>query len=392
MSDLGHSVQGGRDYFPSLDGLRFVSILFVVLHHLDTFTGNFLTYTESYPLIGEIGYFSIQFFFVGSGFLITYFLINELDRSGYISLKKYFIRRILRIWPGYYLLLGMAFLAYWIQPFFLIPGVSDVYYQSPGFSSSVLCFGFILPHLPPFFSPTAPYIHQTYTIGIEEQFYFLWGLIFFFFKRVHGYVLLVLFISVCVGAVWHQLYHTTVGAPAEGSVLSFFSSAVTFLKYSRITTFAIGSFFAYAYHAKASWLNVYSKPAAQFLFYLFLGSLLYVRSRGIYLPDELISFAMISLFFFSMKSSAHFMSFSHPLLVFLGKISYGIYLFHLFAIVLACKLVSCFTDSATSSVFLLLSALTVGLSIAFGWLSYRFVESRFLELKRRFYQQKKITR
>ena len=151
MSDQVSIANKQREYFPSLDGLRFLSILFVVLHHLDTFTGNFIKDNVSYPWVGEVGYFSIQFFFVGSGFLITYFLLTELDQTGSISLRKYFLRRILRIWPGYYLLLAMAFVAYLIFPLMSIPGVSENYYQDTLFSSSVLCFGFFLPHIPTFF-------------------------------------------------------------------------------------------------------------------------------------------------------------------------------------------------------------------------------------------------
>jgi peptidoglycan/LPS O-acetylase OafA/YrhL len=72
---------------------------------------------------------------------------------------------------------------------------------------------------------------------------------------------------------------------------------------------------------------------------------------------------------------------------YLGKISYGIYLFHIFAIVFACKLVSCFFDKEGSllvTFFLCLSTLI--LSIVFGGISYHYYESYFLKLKQRFRQ------
>lgn len=385
MSDQVSIANKQREYFPSLDGLRFLSILFVVLHHLDTFTGNFIKDNVSYPWVGEVGYFSIQFFFVGSGFLITYFLLTELDQTGSISLRKYFLRRILRIWPGYYLLLAMAFVAYLIFPLMSIPGVSENYYQDTLFSSSVLCFGFFLPHIPTFFSPSPPYIHQTYTIGIEEQFYLVWGMIFLFFRLHHKRLIFFLAISVALLELWHYSYHSLYGRPVSGTSLSYLSGAVTYMKYSRITTFAIGAFFAYAYIKKASWLRIYSMRSLQLYFYAFLMIIVVVGIRKLPWSDELISFVMISLFFFSARSSFRFLRFSQPFLVYLGKISYGIYLFHMFAIVLACKLVSIFFSASSFPVFLLLAFLSVGFSILFGWLSYHLVEKKFLNVKQKFY-------
>jgi peptidoglycan/LPS O-acetylase OafA/YrhL len=88
--------------FAGLDGLRFISISFVVLHHLDTFLNYYQLGNFDFPAIGRIGYYGIQFFFAGSGFLITYLLLAEYEQKGSISIRSFYIRRILRIWPGYY--------------------------------------------------------------------------------------------------------------------------------------------------------------------------------------------------------------------------------------------------------------------------------------------------
>src|SRR4051812_37529305 len=95
-------------HFAGLDGLRFISITFVVLHHLFTFKTNFGFTRFDYPILWLIGFYGIQFFFMGSGFLITYLLLLEKQETGSISLRHFFMRRMLRIWPGYYLLIVIA--------------------------------------------------------------------------------------------------------------------------------------------------------------------------------------------------------------------------------------------------------------------------------------------
>ena len=168
-------------HFAGLDGLRFVSISFVVLHHLFTFKKNFGFTEFDAPILGTIGFYGIQFFFMGSGFLITYLLLYELESNGKICLKSFFLRRILRIWPAYYLLI-LLFLFVVKQDSFRIPGTTDQYLAADYVMSNRLYLLF-LPHIQPFLFPTAPLIHHTYTIGIEEQFYVIWGLLFFFFGK-----------------------------------------------------------------------------------------------------------------------------------------------------------------------------------------------------------------
>lgn len=294
------------------------------------------------------------------------------------------MRRILRIWPGYYLLLLFAVIGFFIFPVFSIPGTSDEFYTSQTFYLSSLCFIFFLPHLPPFFSTTAPFIHQTYTIGIEEQFYLGWGIIFWLFKKNGLKVIAILAMTVLILELWHDLYFYLYGAPKNGTIQSFLCSVATYFRYSRITTFSIGSIFAYWHINKSRWLRVYSISYIQLIFIVGLGVLLTLGYTGSFMADEIISVAMISLLMFSINSSISWLRFSHPLLVFLGKISYGIYLFHMFAIVLAVKFVILFSDKDSIFHYFILSVLTAFLSILFGFLSYEFFEKPILRLKKNY--------
>src|ERR1700726_2966401 len=83
-------------YFPSLDRLRAISILAVIWYHVP----------ELRP-IWSTGFLGVHLFFVISGFLITTLLLREKEENGTISLRNFYVRRTLRIFPAYYLTLGL---------------------------------------------------------------------------------------------------------------------------------------------------------------------------------------------------------------------------------------------------------------------------------------------
>ena len=91
-----------RLYFPNLNGLRFIAALLVIVHHIEQ-----LKYIYGLPnnfsssfvqIIGELG---VILFFVLSGFLITYLLLEEEKRTTTIAVKNFYLRRVLRIWPAW---------------------------------------------------------------------------------------------------------------------------------------------------------------------------------------------------------------------------------------------------------------------------------------------------
>src|SRR5512133_2184884 len=83
-------------YFPALDGLRAISILLVLAHHLPRFESPLL------QIMQENGRYGVSFFFAISGFLICTLLLREQRENGRISLTKFYSRRALRLFPLYY--------------------------------------------------------------------------------------------------------------------------------------------------------------------------------------------------------------------------------------------------------------------------------------------------
>lgn len=88
--------------YPELDSLRFISILLVVCHHQFLDQNAFLLWTKKYAWVG------VDLFFVLSGFIITGLLLKEYENSQHIHLKKFWLKRILRLWPSWLLTLILS--------------------------------------------------------------------------------------------------------------------------------------------------------------------------------------------------------------------------------------------------------------------------------------------
>lgn len=102
---------GERIYFPELDGLRFIAFLMVFLFHGGLPVGMVATAIgrTAARAFRENGGYGVQLFFILSGYLITTLLLREEARFGRVALRAFWIRRILRIWPLYYLLIFIGF-------------------------------------------------------------------------------------------------------------------------------------------------------------------------------------------------------------------------------------------------------------------------------------------
>lgn len=153
---------GGGERIQSLDGLRALSITLVILGHLGG-TANF-PIPNDVMQFAELGGTGVRVFFVISGFLITTLLLDEHDRSKTISLKAFYLRRTLRIFPAYYAFLLVAvFLRRW--------GVADS--PDAAFLTSVTYTSNYLPD-------RGWLLGHTWSLGVEEQFYLLWPAVVLF--------------------------------------------------------------------------------------------------------------------------------------------------------------------------------------------------------------------
>ena len=95
-------IDSNKVFFPNLEGLRFFAFFVVFINHAFASLGyynpskTFVFVRTHFLLNGNLG---VSFFFVLSGFLITYLLLKEKELTGKINIKNFYLRRVLRIWP-----------------------------------------------------------------------------------------------------------------------------------------------------------------------------------------------------------------------------------------------------------------------------------------------------
>ncbi len=134
---------------PSLDGLRAVSIVLVIVGHLFHVLG--------YGYAGNLGNLGVRVFFVISGFLITGLLIKEIDKTSKIDLLKFYFRRTLRIFPPFYFYLLIIFTAALLG--FIVEPLKS--------------FLFAATYTTNYLNPSGWYLGHTWSLSVEEQFYLL---------------------------------------------------------------------------------------------------------------------------------------------------------------------------------------------------------------------------
>ena len=186
-------------YFNNLDGLRFFAAFAVIIGHCQSliFQRGLRAYS---PFADKLANFGVDFFFVLSGFLISYLLLREIDKTGTIKIRFFYYRRFLRIWPVYFAfgLIGLAVGKIFIDWFNYHPeyshdySIKDFFYNVFFLGTFSINFQAMLGFHRPVSSLM---VGHFWSLGIEEQFYLLWAPLMFIFKK-RTWILIGLFIGI----------------------------------------------------------------------------------------------------------------------------------------------------------------------------------------------------
>lgn len=369
------------NYFPGLDALRFFAALIVLLSHLDQIRADFfIPQFMPFDRISLNGGMGVDFFFVLSGFLITYLLLCEKDKTNTISLKNFYIRRTLRIWPLYYLIL--------ILGFFILPYIHliDLPYYSENFkihyTPNLILYLTLLPHLAYSIYPAVPHIGQSWSIGVEEQFYVFWPLLIRFAKNTHRVIIISGISYILIKVFFLFLY----SKHREISGLLYLKN---YLVMCRFDNMMLGAWGAYVFFTgKASILSfIYKKT-------VFICSMLFIPVIGWCLGKSqlqnashiLLSVCFLIIILNISTNPNTILKLNYSWLNYLGKISYGIYMYHFmiipFVITLFIKFFS--YNGNSPGLTILFYVASIFLTITVSALSYRLFESYFLKYKTKF--------
>jgi peptidoglycan/LPS O-acetylase OafA/YrhL len=358
-------------YHPELDVLRFLAFLAVFFHHalprdVALYTNNGFPAAVAAWLVTakEAGAYGVDLFFVLSAYLITELLLREHASHGSFSISSFYVRRALRIWPLYFTFLAITVL--------VVPGIlpddrfGTLYIVSfVLFVGNWVCAANGLP-----FSVASP----LWSISIEEQFYLFWPPLLRLagVNRARQLAIGLLLVALSTRILL--------------AVLDVTHPAVWCNTIARLDSIALGAILAVSLKGRAPQM----KTGVRFL----LGGvglvilLLVAKYLGQDGPTSVITYlatasASVMLLVAVLRNDAQFLlvrPFSW--LVYLGRISYGLYVFHLLGLALVAKLI--ITGVGIPLGFEIRVLLSFGLTVLLAAVSYRWLEQPFLRMKKRF--------
>lgn len=363
-------------FFEGINGLRFFAAIAVVITHIELIKGAFgiKNYWKN-TFVFNLGGLGVYFFFVLSGFLITYLLLVEKQKTNTISVKKFYWRRVLRIWPLYYLIVLVGF---FILPQFELFHIS---YLQPSFNNNfkvnLLMYLLILPNLAFSIFSAVPNIGQTWSIGVEEQFYIAWPWIVKKSKNILQTLIIIIFSLIALKVIvllLGKFYQQQKWYPA----------LKLFIAMSKFECMAIGGIGAYYLFQKHAFLSYFKNKLVPIISSVLIVLLLYITPS--FLQDGLhivMSILFLAILLYVVTSSKLWLQ--NKLLDFLGKISYGLYMYHFMLIPLMLFLVMKFVSTDNTIAFnIILYSATIITSIAIASLSYYLFELKFIRLKDKF--------
>lgn len=372
---MTNNTKTDRLYFPNLNGVRFLAALGVIVHHIEQYknTWTMPSLWFSSPFIKQIGPLGVTLFFVLSGFLITYLLLTERERTQTVAIKEFYLRRILRIWPLYY---TIVILAIFILPkvymgIFVVPIETEHIYDNFGVKMFFILT--ILPNVIKDAYISLPLMEQTWSIGVEEQFYYFWPWV----VKLGKNRLLVLMIFLLV--FFYVLRAIGVTLVPDGGNWKLLKS---FLSSLRMTAMILGGMIAYAtfFHGKSKFVKIIFHQYFQVGLWLLLIILQYF---SIYFPainQEVYSIIFAILIANLAVNPLNIVSLENPIFNYLGKISYGLYMYHLIAASVVIKYSIWYFGKSNWAIYIG----TIGLTVIFASISYHFLEKPFLKIKHRF--------
>lgn len=347
-------------YLNGLNGLRAIASISVVISHtLSPTFGDFGIQSNFHLPLGEFG---VTLFFVISGFLITFLLLNEQGISNKINIKKFYFRRILRIWPIYYLFI---LLIYFLSIYIFKAELKEFA------STNLIWYVLFAANIPFVLSSGIPIITHFWSIGVEEQFYLIWPLVVKYFSKnlVNRIVFLTILFIVIKLLIWAYIGKD--------------SFMYRFISVTRIHCMMLGAIGSVLFYKKNVLFvdfvcNVWVQCIAWLLF-IIIGVGFHVSAV---IAHELFAIISLVIVIGQVEPGRKILCLENTFFNFLGKISYGIYVYHPLVVFILSKYVRYLDINRQLEVVLIFSAV-IGVTILISHFSYEYYEKCFIRLKTR---------
>lgn len=345
-------------YLPGLNGIRAIAAISVIISHIGL-------NLDLYQIPNAGGYalasFGVTMFFALSGFLITYLLLSEKTKTETIAIRKFYVRRILRIWPLYYLyliivlvIIGFSLDKFSWMYFVLLPNVPFALNASAVFTA------------------TLPYLAHYWSVGVEEQFYAFWPWVIKKSKNILS--ILTIF---AVSFFLFKVFLTLIGAT---------KLIITLFHYTRFGCLAMGGIAAYLlFNRKEIWLQFAKNKISEVLAWGII-CLIAVNKFHLFsiIDHEIVTIATLIIIINQVDNPKKLFSLENKVFDYLGKISYGLYIYNpLLIYLVSISLGKVITNGSIFNI-IAIYVITVVCVVLVSHFSYFYFENRFLKYKDKF--------
>lgn len=354
-------------YLPSLDGLRGVSILAVMAFNTQ-------------PLFIKGGFVGVDIFFVLSGFLITTLLVQNFNRTSGIGLKHFYFRRALRLFPALFaLLIFYAVYAFLFQP-------ADKAVMTLKGELYTLFYVANWVQVPPNSTHMGGLSHA-WSLSVEEQFYIIWPLFLLLLLKLKSKrVMILILLSLVTISVSLNVWFWQTGVPylrmyfgsdtraneiLIGCIAALLLSWGTFQRIESSKWAGQFNWVKWTFHSMAL-VSILGIVLSFFVLHHYDA---FIYNGGFALISIGVSFIILDLVLFPSPISRVF---EFAILAWIGRISYGLYLWH-FPVFEASRQLF---EGRTNAIFYKVFGLVVTFMVAAA--SFYFLEQPFLKLRRRF--------
>lgn len=353
-------------YIQSLDGVRAIAVLLVFFYHA-------ILIFPAFNIHFNNGFLGVDIFFVLSGFLITSILLKEFDETQTINFKNFYARRFLRLTPAYWTHLAILFL---FATYLFTSSITDILYSNQNFVYAI----FYLTNWQRALhgSDITGLLSHTWSLAIEEQFYLIWTFfLFLLLRRMKRFPIVLITAGIILGTALLRAYQWQ-GERSVDLLYNAFNSRMDAL----LVGCLVGQLTAWKFLPKnlnnSEWFNLLAICSlfiiVMFLLYTSSYSSAFLYQGGFTIFALAVGVLIIWLTQCPKNLVSNILK-TQPL-VWLGKTSYGIYLWH--------SLVIAYVNQFSLPSFAKIS-IAIILTLIITSLCYYLIEQSFLKLKTKFH-------